>query len=138
MFISLFNFRFLRNYRETEPCQKSNVELFTKVVIYLTKSLTIFPKTFRCLTRLTTFYVFLSFKSIPCLPYYEKRIWMIWNSSLQRVLPVAPCPTNIYSYTSLRQVIQFHKILCANFFVSISLIKHFKSNQWSTSLTYII
>ena len=39
MFISLFNFRFLRNCREIEPCQTSNMELYTKVVTFLTKPL---------------------------------------------------------------------------------------------------
>ena len=39
MFISLFNFRFLRNRREIEPCQTSNMEYFMKVVTFLTKPL---------------------------------------------------------------------------------------------------
>ena len=39
MFISLFNFRFLRNCREIEPYQTANMELFTKVVTFLTKPL---------------------------------------------------------------------------------------------------
>ena len=39
MFISLFTFRFLRNCWEIEPCQTSNMELFTKVVTFLTKLL---------------------------------------------------------------------------------------------------
>ena len=39
MFISLFNFKFLRNCREIESCQTSNTELFTKVVTLLTKPL---------------------------------------------------------------------------------------------------
>ena len=39
MFISLSTFRFLRNCREIEPCQTSKMELFTKVVAFLTKPL---------------------------------------------------------------------------------------------------
>ena len=39
MFISLFNFGFLRNCREIESCQTSNMELFTKAVTFLTKPL---------------------------------------------------------------------------------------------------
>ena len=39
MFISLFNFRFLRNCGEIELYQTANMELFTKVVTFLTKLL---------------------------------------------------------------------------------------------------
>ena len=37
MFIILSNFRFWRNCGEIEPCQTSNMELFMKVVTFLTK-----------------------------------------------------------------------------------------------------
>ena len=39
VFISLFSFTLLRNCREREPCQTSNMELFMKVVTFLTKPL---------------------------------------------------------------------------------------------------
>ena len=39
MFISLFNFRFLRNCGEIELYQTANMELFTKLVTFLTKLL---------------------------------------------------------------------------------------------------
>ena len=65
MFISLFNFRFLRNCREIETCQTSNMELFTKVVTFLTKPL---PT-----GQIYVCGIFLE-HSIEILPVYSKKI----------------------------------------------------------------